>query len=442
MKRWRIRGFAIRGLVAAALVVFLTAGWPANGRAESGNPVASSFSPADLARFGDLVRNEVASRKIPGAVLLIQQHGKPVYLQSFGVRSVATKQPMTADTIFRIYSMSKAVTSVAIMMLVEEGKLSIDDPLSKYIPAFADTKVGVDLSDEAGQYPLKLEPLKRPITILDLLRHTSGITYGFYGEGQQKKRYANSALYRGDFDNAEFAARIAKLPLAEQPGVRWDYGHSTDILGRVVEVVSGQTLLQFERQRLLDPLGMRDTSFYVADKTQWSRIAEPFPDKRFGRRMRFGRPIAGVMSPALPRRWESGGAGMVSTAPDYARFLQMLLNGGELDGRRYLKRETVALMTSDHIGPETGILHDPFYFPGPGSGFGLGFAVRTAPPPNTTWPLGEYRWDAAGGAFYFVDTQDDMLAVFMVEAPEQGGRIQLALKTLIYEAMGRGLRKE
>jgi CubicO group peptidase (beta-lactamase class C family) len=439
MKRWKTRSFVTRCLIAAALAAFIVAGRPPDGRAESANPIAASFSRADLDRFGDLVRNEVARRKIPGAVLLIQQHGKQVYLESFGVRSVATELPMTADTIFRIYSMSKAVTSVATMMLVEDGKLSLADPVSKYIPAFAETKVGVDLSDEAGQYPLKLEPLKRPITILDLLRHTSGITYGFYGEGQIKKLYASPALYAGDFDNAEFAERIAKLPLAEQPGVRWNYGHSTDILGRVVEVASGQTLLQFEKQRLLDPLDMRDTGFYVADETRWSRIAEPLPDKRFDR---FGPPIAGVASPIMPRRWESGGAGMVSTAPDYARFLQMLLNGGELDGRRYLKPDTVALMASDHIGPETGILHDPFYFPGPTSGFGLGFAVRTAPPPNTTWPLGEYRWDAAGGSFYFVDPRDDMLVVFMVQAPEQGGRIQLELKTLMYEAMGRGSRKD
>jgi CubicO group peptidase (beta-lactamase class C family) len=440
MKRWSIDGAAARCLVAAALAAILVTGWPDAAQAESQAAVPGTLSRADLDRLGDSVRNEVTTGKIPGAVLLIQQHGKRVYLESFGVRSVTTKLPMTPDTLFRIYSMSKAITSVAIMMLVDDGKLSIDDPLSKYIPAFADVKVGVDQSDEAGQYPLKLEPLKRPITILDLLRHTSGITYGFYGEGQVKRRYPG--LYTGDYDNAEFAARIAKLPLAEQPGVRWDYGHSTDILGRVVEVVSGQSLLQFEQQRLLDPLGMRDTVFYVADKAQWSRIAEPFPEGRFGRRMRFGRPIAGVMSPAVPRRWESGGAGMVSTAPDYARFLQMLLNGGELDGRRYLKPETVALMTSDHIGPETGILHDPFYFPGPTSGFGLGFAVRTAPPPNTTWPLGEYRWDAAGGSFYFVDPRDDMLVVFMVEAPEQGGRIQLELKTLMYEAMGKGLRRD
>jgi CubicO group peptidase (beta-lactamase class C family) len=441
MKRWRTDGFAGRCLVAA-LAASLVAGWPLDGRAEPQALVAATVSRAGLDRIGDLVRREVATGKIPGAVLLIHQHGKPVYLESFGVRSVVTRLPMTPDTIFRIYSMSKAVTSVAAMMLVEDGKLSLDDPVSKYIPAFADAKVGVDLSDEAGQYPLKLEPLKRPITILDLLRHTSGITYGFYGEGQIKKRYANPALYGGDFDNAEFAERIAKLPLADQPGVRWNYGHSTDILGRVVEVASGQTLLQFEKQRLLDPLGIRETGFYVADRTEWSRIAEPLPGGRFGQKIRFGRRIAGILSPKMPRRWESGGAGMVSTAPDYARFLQMLLNGGVLDGRRYLKRETVALMASDHIGPETGILHDPFYFPGPGSGFGLGFAVRIAPPPNTTWPLGEYRWDAAGGSFYFVDPKDDMLVVFMVQAPEQGGRIQLALKTLLYEAMGKGLRKD
>src|SRR5712671_116998 len=207
MNRWRTDVLAGRRLVAAALAIFFIGGWPHEVRAESQvppsqPPPAPTFSRAALEQIGDYVRNEVTTGKIPGAVLLIQQHGKPVYLQSFGVRDPETGQPMTPDTIFQIYSMSKAVTSVAAMMLVEHGKLSLDDPVSKYIPAFADAKVGVDLSDEAGQYPLKLEPLKRPITILDLLRHTSGITYGFYGEGQLKKLYANPALYGGDFDNA------------------------------------------------------------------------------------------------------------------------------------------------------------------------------------------------------------------------------------------------
>jgi CubicO group peptidase (beta-lactamase class C family) len=410
MKRWRTSGAAGRTLVVAALAIPLAAGWLCDARAEPKAPNAPTFSRAALDQMGDYVRNEITTGKIPGAVLLIQQHGKPVYLQSFGVRDPATGQPMTPDTIFQIYSMSKAVTSVAAMMLVDDGKLALDDPVSKYIRSFADAKVGVDLSDEAGQYPLKLEPLKRPITIRDLLRHTSGITYGFFGD------------------------RIATLPLADQPAVRWNYSHSTDVLGRVVEVASGQTLFQFEKQRLFDPLGMSETAYYVADESKWSRIAQAFPVDRFR--------VAGMRDPALPRRWESGGAGLVSTAGDYARFLQMLLNGGELDGKRYLKPKTVALMTSDQIGPETGIIHDPFYFPGPSSGFGLGFAVRTSPPPNTTWPLGEYRWDGAGGSFYFVDPQDDMLVVCMVQAPTQGGRIQLALKTMMFEALGKGLRKD
>lgn len=440
MKRWGADGAASRGLVAAALAL-LVLGGASHVRAEAQAPVAASPSRAGLDRIASYLHNEVVTGKIPGAVLLIQQHGKPVYLESFGMRSVAAKQRMTPDTIFRIYSMSKAITSVAAMMLVDDGKLSLDDPVSKYIPAFADAKVGVDLSDEAGEPPLKLEPLKRPITVRDLLRHTSGITYGFFGETRVRKLYANPALYDGDFDNAEFAERIAKLPLADQPAIRWDYGHSTDVLGRVVEVASGQTLFQFEKQRLLDPLGMSDTAFHVADKAKWPRIAEPLPHDRFGARMNFGRRIAGVINPTIPRRWESGGAGMVSTVADYARFLQMMLDGGTLDGKRYLKPETVALMTSDQIGPETRIIHDPFYFPGPTSGFGLGFAVRTSQPPNTSWPLGEYRWDGAGGSFYFVDPQDDLLVVFMVQAMTQGGRIQLALKTLIYEAMGKGARK-
>src|SRR5690349_7929362 len=434
MKRWRTNGAAGRCLVVVALAIFLAGGWLHDVRAGLKAPDAPTFSRAALDRFGDYVRSEVTAGKIPGAVMLIQQHGRLVDLECFGVRDPGTGAPMTPDTIFQIYSMSKAVTSVAAMMLVDEGKLGLDDPVSKYIESFAGVRVGVDISDEAGKRPLKLEPLKRPMTIRDLLRHTSGITYGFFGETQVNRLYANPLLYEGDYDNADYADRIAVLPLADQPATRWIYSHSTDVLGRVVEVASGQTLYQFEKQRLFDPLGMSETAYYVSDKAKWPLIARGFPVDRFR--------VAGIKDATVARRWESGGAGLVSTASDYARFLQMLLNGGELDGRRYLKRETVALMTSDQIGPETGILHDPFYFPGPTSGFGLGFAVRTSAPPGTNWPLGEYRWDGAGGSFYFVDPVDDLLGVFMVMAPTQGGRIQLNLKTMIYEAMGKGLRKD
>ena len=426
MKPWRTNGFTCRCCVA--VLAFLIVAFAA-GRAESPSPVSASFSREKLQRVGDYIRNEIATGKIPGAILLIQQHGKPVYFENFGVRDVATRLPMTADTIFRIYSMSKPIASVAAMMLVEDRKLSLDDPVSKYIPAFADVKVGVEKRDENGKTVLALEPVNRPITIEDLLRHTSGLTYGFYGDSAVRKLYAQADLFNGDVDNAEFVEHIARLPLAEQPGTLWDYGHSTDVLGRVIEVVSGQSLFQFEKQRLLDPLGMTETVFYVADAAKRPRIAEPMPDDRF-----IG-PIAGISDPMM-RHWESGGAGMVGTIGDYARFAQMLLNGGTLDGRRYLKSETIALMTSDHIGPETRIGHDYFYFPGSSSGFGLGFAVRTSTPPNTSWPIGEYRWDGAAGTFFFIDPKDDMFVIFMVQTPsEQRGRIQLALKTLIYEAL-------
>jgi CubicO group peptidase (beta-lactamase class C family) len=434
MRRWRTDGFVLRRCVAAALALLVGAvvvGQQNAVNAESQSSAPASFSREKLARAGDYIRNEIATGKIPGAVLLIQQHGRPVYFEKFGVRDVATRLPMTADTIFRLYSMSKPITSVAAMMLVEDGKLRLDDPVSKYIPAFGQVKVGVEKRDANEGTVLRLEPLNRPITIEDLLRHTSGLTYGFIGDSAVRNLYANSDLFDGDFDNAEFAERLAKLPLAEQPGTRWDYGHSTDVLGRVIEVVSGKSLYRFEKERLLDPLGMTDTAFYVADAAKRPLIAEPMPDDRFVT------PVAGIRDPMMRRRWESGGAGMVGTIGDYARFSQMLLNGGTLDGRRYLKPETITLMTSDHIGPETKIGHDYFYFPGASSGFGLGFAVRISPYPGTSWPLGEYRWDGIAGTFFFIDPKDDMFVIFMVQTPSERGRIQLALKTLIYQALGK-----
>jgi CubicO group peptidase (beta-lactamase class C family) len=432
MRRWRTDGFGRRRHVAAALallVVALAAGWPSGSSAEAPPAIASSFSPAKLARVGDYFRNEIVTGKIPGAILLIQQHGHPVYFENFGVRDIASRHPMTPDTIFRLYSMSKPITSVAAMMLVEDGKLSLGDPVSKYIPAFANVKVGVEKPDESSKPALVLEPVERPITIEDLLRQTSGLTYGFYGDSAVRKLYAHSDLFDGDFDNAQFVARLAKLPLAEQPGTAWDYGHSTDVLGRVIEVASGQSLFAFEKQRLLDPLGMTDTAFYVADAAKQPLLAEPLPEDRFAS------PVAGIRNPMLPRRWESGGAGMVGTIGDYARFAQMLLNGGTLDGRRYLKPETVAAMTSDHIGPETHIARDNFYFPGDGSGFGLGFAVRTAQPAETPSPPGEYRWDGVGGTFFFIDPKDDMFMVCMMQSPSQRGRIETEVRGLIYQAL-------
>ena len=392
-------------------------------------PEEAGFTSAGLARIDAYIKNEIAGNKIPGAIMMIQRNGKTVYFSSFGVRDPGTKEPMTPDSIFRIYSMSKPITTVAAMMLVEEGKLQLDDPLSKYIPAFANVKVGVEKKGEAGTMGLDTVPPKRPITIQDLMRHTSGLTYGFFGERMVKKAYVDAHMFAGDVDNAEFAERIAKLPLAYQPGTTWDYSHSTDILGRVIEVVCGKSLYQFEKERLLDPLGMKGTSFYVTDPERKSLVAEPFPDDR-----KIGNDA--VMSdPRVGQKWESGGGGMVSTIGDYARFAQMLLNGGTLDGKRYLSPKTVAYMGSNHVGPGSGVTPGPYYLPGAGFGFGLGFAVRTeAGVSPIEGSVGEMNWSGAGGTTFWVDPKENMFVVFMAQTVSQRGRLRVALKNIVYGA--------
>src|SRR5439155_9783837 len=240
-------------------------------------PPGAHFNPQKLERVGDFLRDQITNGKIPGAILLIQQHGKPVYHEFFGVQDVVSKAPMTDQTIFRLFSMTKAITSVAAMTLVDEGKLKLEDPVAKYIPSFANVKVGVEKKSEDGTKTLDLVLPKRPPTILDLMRHTSGITYGFYGDSLVRKAYAAANLYAGDFDLAEFAERIAKLPLHDQPGSLWQYGHSTDVLARIMEIVSGKSLLEVEREKLLDPLGMKDTGFFVTDPEKQKLIAQPMP---------------------------------------------------------------------------------------------------------------------------------------------------------------------
>jgi CubicO group peptidase (beta-lactamase class C family) len=420
---------ALRSLVGAALLAGSIATVQADGTFDI--PAGAHFNPQKLARIGDFFRNEIANGNIPGAIVLIQQHGKPVYFEKFGARDVATGLPMTDDTIFTVYSMSKPITSVAAMMLVDEGRLKLTDPLEKYIPAFATAKVGVEQAAENGNRKLELVPLQRPITILDLMRHTSGITYGFYGDSLVRKLYANALLYAGDFDNAEFADRIAKLPLAEQPGTLWNYGHSTDVLGRVIEVVSGKSLLQFEKERLLDPLGMTSTGFYITDPAKLPLLAETMPDDNH-----FS--AGSIRNARRMLKWESGGGGMISTVTDFAKFSQMLLNGGSFEGRQYLSPQAFNEMAADHVGPGSGIARDYFYFPGDGFGYGLGLAVRTdpgiakPPPPGS---LGELKWDGASGCYFVIDRKQDMFFILMEQTPSQRQRIQTALKKLIYEAM-------
>ena len=394
-------------------------------------PPGAHFNLQKLGRLSDYLRDQIANGKIPGAIVLIQQHGKPVYHEFFGVKDVASNLPMTDQTIFRLFSMTKAITSVAAIMLLDEGKYALGDPIAKYIPSFANVKVGVEKVSADGSKALELEAPRHPPTVLDLMRHTSGITYGFYGDSLVRKAYAAANIYAGDFDLAEFAERIAKLPLQDQPGTLWEYGHSTDILARIMEIVSGKSLLQLEREKLLDPLGMKDTAFFVTDPEKQKLMAQPVPndsDFRVGR----------DNNPTVVKKWESASGGMVSTMADFARFAQMLLDGGKFEGKTYLSPKAFELLTTDQIGPGSGIGRDVFYFPGDGFGFGLGLAVRTdpgnarPPPPGS---LSELKWDGASGCYFVIDRKQDMFFVLLEQTPSERQKIQPAVKKLIYEAL-------
>jgi CubicO group peptidase (beta-lactamase class C family) len=274
-------------------------------------------------------------------------------------------------------------------------------------------------------------PPNRPPTVLDLMRQTSGITYGFYGDSLVRKAYKAADLYAGDFDLAEFAERIAKLPLHNQPGALWQYGHSTDILARIMEIVSGKSLIEVEREKLLDPLGMKDTGFFVTDPEKQKVLAQPMPndsDFRVGREN----------NPTTPKKMMFASGGMVSTMTDYARYAQMLLNGGTYEGKTILSPKAFKLLTTDQVGPGSGVERDYFYFPGDGFGFGLGLAVRTDPgnaKPPPSGDLGELKWDGASGCYFVIDRKQDMFFVLLEQTPSERQRIQKAVKQLIYEAM-------
>jgi CubicO group peptidase (beta-lactamase class C family) len=420
----------LRALIGGAMLT-LAAAPPAGAEGSFDIPAGAHFNPAKLAKVSEFFKNEVATGKIPGTIVLIQQHGKPVYHESFGVQDVVSKAPITDKTIFRLFSMTKAITAVVSMMLLEEGKIKLDDPISKYIPSFANVKVGVEKKAEDGTTTLDLVPPDHPPTVLDLMRHTSGITYGFYGDSMVRKAYRAANIYQGDFDLAEFAERIAKLPLQNQPGALWQYGHSTDVLARIMEIAAGKSLYAIEKEKLLGPLGMTDTGFFVTDPEKVKLMAQPMPndsDFRVGREN----------DPTKVKKWESASGGMVSTMADYSRFVQMLLNGGMFDGKTYLKPATFKEMATDHVGPGSGVGRDYFYFPGDGFGFGLGLAVRTDPgnaKPPPPGDLGELKWDGASGCYFVVDRKQDMFFILLEQTPSERQRIQRTLKQLIYEAM-------
>ncbi|HEU0158525.1 MAG TPA: serine hydrolase domain-containing protein [Hyphomicrobiaceae bacterium] len=406
-------------------VLFVLAAAPAAAdRLATGTPASVGFASDRLQRLTEVLQSEIGKGTMPGAVLMIQRNGKVAYFEALGVQDPERKTPMRQDTIFRIYSMSKPITTTAAMMLVEQGRLALADPVQKYLPEFKDVQVGEEKPDKT----LELVAPRRPMTVQDLMRHTAGLTYGFFGEGAVKKAYREANLDAGDPTTAEFVARLAKLPLVYQPGTTWDYSHATDVLGRVVEVVAGKPLSAALREMLFLPLGMTDTSFYLEDPSKYPRLAEPFAaDRSIG---------AGAVlnDPREVKKYESGGGGLLSTTADYARFLSMLANGGELDGKRYLSPKTVAYMTSDHMGDV--IKRGPYDLVGPGYKFGLGFAVRTEPgvSPLAGSP-GDFTWGGAAGTYFWVDPKEKMFAIFMMQAPSKRGPLRPLLRDMVYAAM-------
>jgi CubicO group peptidase (beta-lactamase class C family) len=417
----------IKLAVSAFLFALLLSAAAVADHLPTATPESVGLSSERLGRISEVLKADIAKGVIPGAVLLVSRHGKIAHFEALGNLDPQAKTLMGKDAIFRIYSMTKPITSVCIMMLFEEGKLALSDPVAKYIPEFKDVQVGEEKRDADGKVTLELVAAKRPITIQDLLRHTSGLTYSFFGEGAVKNVYKQADIYRDDPDNKEFAERLAKLPLVYQPGTTWEYSHSTDVLGRIVEVASGKSLHQYMKDTLFDPLEMSDTAFYVADSAKHARLAEPFAnDRSFGPGLPFS-------DPRLKTRQELGGHGLMSTAMDYARFAQMLINGGTLDGRRYLGPRTIAYMTSDHMGE---VKRSPYEIIGPGHKFGLGFVVRTESGVATfAGSPGDYAWSGAAGTTFWVDPKEKLFVVFMIQTISKRAIYRPLLRNMVYAAI-------
>ena len=378
------------------------------------------FIPERLERLTTIMARQVAEKKAPGVSMLIARQGKVAYRDFVGALRPGGPA-MTKDAIFRIYSMTKPIVSVAATMLVEEGRLLITDPISKYLPAFANVKVGIANGDK-----LDLAPLKRPITVQDLMRHTSGLTYGFTGGSPVQKLIKGANVVDSNRTLAENVEAMAALPLMHQPGEVWEYSLSTDVLGRVVEIVEGARLGEVLQKRLFGPLDMVDTAFFTPE-SKLARRAEPFSFEFMT--------AAGVdaHSVTAPPKFQSGGGGLMSTLADYTRFAAMLSFGGAIDGVRILSPRTLAFMASDHL--DAGVRKD-HYLLWPGHGFGLGFAVRTDPgKAPTAGSVGEFFWGGMMGTAFWVSPRDSLFAVLMVQTPENREYFRVLFRNLISAAI-------
>lgn len=410
----------------------------------TGTPEAVGMSSARLQRVTDGFKAEVAAGRLPGYVIAVARRGQVVYHEAAGSQDVTTKVPMQKDSIFRIYSMTKPLASLAAMMLVEDGKLQLTDPVSRHLPEFAIMKVAVQRTDASGTTVTDLVPATRAITVHDLFRHTAGLAYGEVTNNTAvKDAYTKVGLYSPnviDFDTrgltpAEFTQRLAAAPLANQPGAAWQYSLASDVLGRVVEAVSGQRLSAFLEARVFKPLAMNDSAFHVpSDKMP--RLAQPLPRPASGPGVAF---VSAQIDVSKPPGNDSGGAGAVSTASDYLRFAQAMLNGGTLDGQRLISRTTAALMMSDHTGDRPGIplTASELLLGTQGYGFGLGFMVRTGQGmAGVPGSAGEAMWAGYGGTYFWIDPKEQVVAVLMTQGPAATrGYYRKMVKQLVYQSI-------
>ena len=433
MTLWKRAGAACAGLL------FVLCAWSLGAQPlPVAKPEQVGMSAQKLTRIGAVLKKEVDDGSFRGAVVMVARKGELVYQDAVGMQTASVK--MTPEAIFRIYSMTKPLVSVAAMMLVEDGVVQLTDPVSKYLPGFDKLQVSVPSKDAAGNTSYALVPQERQMTVQDLLRHTSGLAYGEITQNAPvKEGLEKIGVYRKDMDYEarniapdEQIAKIATVPLAFQPGTIWHYSLSVDMLGRVVERASGKRLADFLEERLFKPLRMKDSGFWVP-AGKMSRLAQSLEKDRFAGR---GFPLVDVSSP--PKN-DSGGAGGVSTAADYLRFCQMLMNGGVLDGARVLSRTTVKLMTSDHLGnfiiktPQPGEL----LLGTKGYSFGLGFAVRSGDGvAGVPGSAGEYMWAGYAGTYFWVDPKEQVTAVLMTQAASpQRAYFRKLVKQLVYQAI-------
>jgi len=412
----------MRILLAFSLVASLAAG----ASLPTAAPGQAGFSLDRLNRINTVMREHIAAGRLNGASGLIARNGKVIFRETWG--------EYRPDTIVRMYSMTKAITGVAAMMLYEEGKYSLTDPVSKYLPEFTKMSVAQESFDSSGKRTYYTIPADHPITIRDLFRHISGLDYAGPKDENGEPAYKKLGVEGGNgwvsFDLAEAVRRLATAPLNHQPGTTFHYGMSIDVLGRVVEAVASKPLDQFFEERIFHPLGMNDTAFFVPEE-KWSRLAVLYTPKKGGGIER--------STAAAQENYKKkptlllGGAGTVSTLDDYARFVTMLLNGGELDGVRILGRKSVELMRSDHLGtlPRVGGM------PAEGYGFGLTFAVNLGPGKSATvGSEGEYNWGGAAGTSFWIDPKEHMIGVFLVNVlPSNEVTAAGQFKRMAYEAL-------